>query len=105
MGQLLTGLGIILFGLTIGGVGLATAGVGIGIPMIPLGCYIAIRGSRQLYLDKGVSHSPVFERTRSGRLLLGILLVMIGIATSALVIGIPVALVGFGLIVSSLWSR
>jgi hypothetical protein len=105
MGQLLTGIGIILFGLIICGVGLATAGVGIGIPMIPLGGYIVIRGGRKLYLDKRISHSPAFERTRSGRFLFGILLVMIGVATSALVIGIPVAVVGVGLVVSSLWSK
>jgi len=105
MGQLLTGIGIILFGLVIGGVGVATAGIGIGIPMIPIGAYLAYRGGRTLYLRKRTADVPTFERTRFGGVLFGILLVLIGIATSALLIGIPIAVAGCALTVYSLWPR
>lgn len=95
-----------LFGLIVGGVGVATAGIGIGIPMIPLGAYLAIRGGRNLYLrNNKVADAPAFERTRLGGALFGILLVFVGIAASALVIGIPIAVGGVALTVYSLWPR
>ena len=105
MGQFLTGVVIILFGLAIGGVGVATAGIGVGVPMIPLGIYLAYRGGRTLYLRKRVAGVPTFERTRLGAFLFGTLLVLIGIATSAMLIGIPVIIAGVVLAVYSLWPR
>ena len=105
MGQILTGVGIILFGLAIGGVGVATAGIGIGIPMLPLGAYLAYRGGRTLYLRKRVADVPTFERTQLGAILFGILLVLIGAATSAMLVGIPTILAGVALILYSVWPR
>lgn len=106
MGQLFIGFGILLFGIFIGGVGLASAGIGIGIPMIPLGIYICYRGFRIVQHEKVKEQSEVidltplesFEKTKVGKTALGSLLILIGVGTSAFIIGIPIFLVGVWLI-------
>jgi len=98
------GIGFIIFGLLIGGVGVATAGVGIGIPVIPIGVYLVWRGfSRKKFTDNR-SDPFWFEKSSKGKIGIGILLIIIGIATSALVIGIPIALYGAYLIYTALKS-
>ena len=82
MGQIITGIAIIIFGLVVGGVGLATAGFGIWIPMIPLGLYIIFRGYRQTKGEKG---DFAFEKTPTGKICLAILLIAIGTGGSALI--------------------
>lgn len=106
--QFCIGIGFILFGLLVGGVGLASAGVGIGIPMIPIGAYIAFRGGRIIQNEKiNQSRSEperlplkVFERTKTGKTGLGIILLLVGVGTSAFLIGIPIAIVGLWLLYS-----
>lgn len=108
MKQLLSGIGFILFGVFIGGIGVATAGIGIGIPMIPIGIYLIFRGIFYSAQDKVVETSneltekdkKSFESTKFGRLSLGIILILVGVATSALLIGIPIGIVGVVLILS-----
>lgn len=106
MSQLFVGFGILIFGIFIGSVGLASAGVGVGIPMIPLGIYVFYRGFRMVQHEKlkeqsnEIDLTPLesFEKTKIGRTGLGALLVLIGIGTSALIIGIPIILIGLWLI-------
>lgn len=111
MGQLVTGILMIVFGLIVGGAGIATAGIGIGIPMIPLGIYILIRGGRTLAHESEIEEKETyikqeaFESTTFGKFAFGIILILIGIATSALIIGIPVIIVGVVLIISSFKSK
>lgn len=109
MGQMAVGIAFLIFGLTIGGVGLATAGIGIGIPMIPLGIYFLIRGLRSFLHtrnkkeNKDIADIPkqkIFEATKPGRICLGIILILIGLATSATLIGIPIVIIGVVLIIS-----
>ena len=80
--QILLGFGFVLFCLIIGGVGLVTAGVGIGIPMIPLGIYLMIRG----YYKVKTNSKLIFEKTSNGKILLGILLFLLGLATGGSII-------------------
>ena len=106
MGQTLTGFGVLLFGLVVGGVGVATLGLGIGIPMIPLGIYLMIRGVRAFAVEREVTRHPkvtreqvldshkAFESTRFGGFLFGILLILFGLATSGVVVGVPVIVIG-----------
>lgn len=102
MKQLILGGSILLFGILIGGVGVASAGIGIGIPMIPLGIYMTYRGWRIYKHEEGVKEDPVvnpeplepFEKTRLGKVGIGILLIIVGIGTSAFLMGIPIGLVG-----------
>ncbi|WP_143075553.1 hypothetical protein [Desulfomicrobium apsheronum] len=96
------GIGFIIFGLFIGGVGVATAGVGIGIPVIPIGIYLVWRGFSRKRLTGNQNDPFVFEKSSQGKIGIGILLIIIGIATSALVIGIPIALYGVYLIYTAL---
>lgn len=111
MGQLLTGIAMLIFGLTVGGVGVASAGIGIGIPMIPLGAYIACRGWRIYNHDKqeeeGTNTAPLkpFERTRVGQLCLGFILILIGAGTSAALIGLPILAFGMFLIYCGIFSK
>ncbi len=108
MGQIIVGIAFLIFGLTIGGIGLATAGIGVGVPMIPLGIYFFIRGFRSFLGKKkeenktitDIPKQKVFERTRLGRLCLGIILILVGMATSALLIDIPIVIIGAVLIIS-----
>ncbi|MCK4404493.1 MAG: hypothetical protein KAW02_05320 [candidate division Zixibacteria bacterium] len=103
MKQTIVGILLFIFGIVIGGVGIATAGIGIGIPMMPLGCYFVFRGIYQLCRTKKNSDAAerrkCFERTKVGGIFLGILLILIGVATSALFIGIPIIIFGVVLIV------
>lgn len=102
MNQLIIGILILIFGIVVGGVGIASAGVGIGIPMIPLGIYISIRGYRAIKYEREQRFSNVinpmpltpFEKTRLGKVGLGSLLILLGVGTSALLIGIP--LIAYG---------
>jgi hypothetical protein len=110
VGQLLTGLGILSFGIFVGGVGLASAGIGIGIPMIPLGIYITYRGWRIFKHEKDketadeIDLTPLepFEKTKTGKVGLGIILILVGLGTSALFIGIPILFIGIGLLIHAL---
>lgn len=106
MKQLALGIGVILFGLIIGGVGVATAGIGIGIPMVPLGIYLTYRGWRiyqheeiEKYKapEERVELTPL-ERTKKGKIGVGILLIILGLGTSALIIGVPIGIAGVWLL-------
>lgn len=102
MKHLIFGIGILLFGVFIGGVGLASAGIGIGIPMIPIGIYLTYRGWRIYKHEKTMQSSDSFntrhlqplEKTKIGRIGVGIILILVGIGTSAMIIEIPILLVG-----------
>ena len=74
MGQIVTGIVIILFGVFIGNAGLASAGGGMRIPMIPLGIYIVLRGFRALNNENKGDFD--FEKTPFGKIALGILLII-----------------------------
>jgi len=110
MNQVVTGILFAIFGLLVGGIGVASAGFGVGIPMIPLGIYLIVRGFRAFSHQKEMEETSVyepqrpFEGTRFGRFLLGILLILFGIATSALLVGIPVIIAGVILIASGFRS-
>ena len=102
MKQLMLGIGVLFFGLFIGGVGVATAGIGIGVPMVPIGIYLTYRGWR-IYRYQGQSEyqapesrAPLepLEKTRLGKVAFGILLILVGLGTSAYVIGIPILIGG-----------
>lgn len=91
-----------MFGLFVGGIGVATAGVGIGIPMIPIGIYLTYRGWR-IYKHEEESQykdpenqTPLepLEKTRAGKVGVGLLLMLIGVGTSAFLIGIPILIAG-----------
>lgn len=100
MRHLLIGLGILIFGIFVGGVGLASAGIGVGIPMIPLGIYLSYRGWRIYNHNKKIKNKgndeleppplKALESTKVGKVGLGILLILVGIGTSAILIGIPI---------------
>ena len=103
--NLIIGLGVLFFGIVVGGVGIASAGVGIGLPMIPLGIYLSYRGWRIYKYKKNqelgvVSNQPLkpLEKTKIGKIGLGILFILIGIGTSAMIVGIPILFVGIWLI-------
>jgi hypothetical protein len=99
----IAGLLIVGFGLTIGDAGLASAGVGIAIPVIPIGVYLIWRGysirknqkKKVIILEsKALSDSLDFERSTNGQIGLGIIILLIGIGTSSMIIGIPIAILG-----------
>ena len=107
MNQLSIGILLIIFGLFIGGAGIATAGIGIGIPMIPIGIYLFIRGFRCFAHDSQMKNQEhyikqkSFESTGLGKFGLGVIFILVGIATSALLIGIPIFIIGVFLIFRS----
>ena len=102
MKQLFLGFGVLLFGLFIGGVGVASAGIGIGIPMIPLGIYLTYRGWRIYKYNEATEMSDVvnpdplipLEETKVGKVGIGILLILVGVGTSAFIIGVPILITG-----------
>ena len=102
MKHLVLGIGVLLFGLLVGGIGIATAGIGIGIPMIPVGMYLSYRGWRIYKYEQTLPESKVInpeplkplERTKKGRVGLGALIILVGIGTSAMLIGIPIIAIG-----------
>jgi len=102
MKHLVLGITILLFGIFIGGIGVASAGIGIGIPMIPLGIYLSYRGWRiykheEDFKRTGVGKSKPLEpleKTSRGKIGIGILLILIGAGTSAMLIGIPIFIAG-----------
>ena len=87
--EIYIGIGIVLFGIFIGGIGMTSARIGIGIPMIPLGIYLIIRGYNKVQGNTSV----LFERTSKGKFLLGILLIFIGIGTGGSAL-LPILLFG-----------
>ncbi|WP_047011711.1 hypothetical protein [Spongiibacter sp. IMCC21906] len=100
--HLILGISVLLFGLFIGSVGVASAGIGIGIPMIPLGIYLSYRGWR-IYKHEEETHDSnilnpealePLEKTKMGKVGLGILFILVGVGTSAQLIGIPILGVG-----------
>lgn len=99
------GVGFIMFGLVVGGAGVATAGVGIGIPIIPIGIYLVWRGfERTKRRDKGDDPFSV-EKSPNGKIGIGILLVLVGVATSAWIIGVPILIYGIYLIYSAIRAK
>ena len=92
------GIGFILFGIFVGGVGVATAGFGIGIPMIPIGIYLVWRGFARKKIENEREDPFAVEKSSGGKVGLGIILILVGIATSALIIGIPILLYGIYMI-------
>jgi hypothetical protein len=102
--QIKIGIAFIIFGVLIGGTGLASAGVGMSIPMIPIGIYLIVRGYKDdehnKEQEKTTTHIKkiTFEKTKLGKILLGILLIIIGIGTSSLIVGIPLSIYGLYLI-------
>lgn len=99
------GVGFIAFGLIIGGVGVATAGVGVGIPIIPIGVYLIWRGFARKKLVTQKADPFAVEKSSSGKIGLGIILVLVGLATSALIIGIPILIYGAYLIFTAFRSN
>ena len=95
------GVGFILFGIFVGGVGVATAGFGIGIPMIPIGIYLVWRG----YARKKPEDPFAPEKSPLGKIGLGIILILIGLATSEFIVGIPILLYGAYLIYTAIRSN
>lgn len=100
MFHLVLGICIVLFGIIIGGVGIATAGIGIGIPMFPLGVYMTWRGWR-IYKhaknqEDGIEKEAFIplEKTSRGKVFIGFLLILVGIGTSAIIIGVPIIIYG-----------
>lgn len=96
----LTGIIILAFGIFVGGIGLASAGIGIGLPVIPVGIYLIWRGycltkqrANTDALDQKAD-SLDFERSSKGQIGIGIIVLLIGIGTSAMIIGIPIAMAG-----------
>ncbi len=81
---------------------MASAGVGIGIPMVPLGIYLSYRGWRIYKHEEESQNSDILdsqpieplEKTKTGKVGVGILLILVGIGTSAQLIGIPILCVG-----------
>lgn len=98
------GVGFILFGILVGGVGIATAGIGIGIPVIPIGIYLVWRGYERRKLD---SPTDVFavEKSPKGKIGLGVILILIGLATSTMLVGVPIGMYGGFLIYQTLQSN
>ena len=102
MKQLLLGGAVLLFGVFVGGIGVASAGIGIGIPMIPLGIYLTYRGWRIYKHEEEVKENSVvnpeplepLEKTRIGKLGIGIILLIVGAGTTAFLIGIPIIFLG-----------
>jgi hypothetical protein len=92
------GIGFILFGIFVGGVGVATAGFGIGIPMIPIGIYLVWRGFARKKIENEREDPFAVEKSSGGKVGLGIILILVGLATSALIIGIPILLYGIYMI-------
>lgn len=111
MNQLTVGLIFVLFGFFIGGAGVATAGIGIGIPMIPIGLYLIFRGFRSFIQEKEMEKKDhyvkqkSFESTRFGKFCFGVVLILVGVATSALIIGIPIVFIGVFLVFRSFTSK
>ncbi|MAF68672.1 MAG: hypothetical protein CMH25_04935 [Micavibrio sp.] len=112
MVSLLIGIGVLLFGLVVGGAGLATTGVGIAIPMIPLGIYLTYRGWRIYKHEKMEALNPSnahplkpLEKTKIGKIGLGVLFILVGIGTSAMIIGVPILLVGIWFICEAFKKR
>jgi hypothetical protein len=98
------GVGFILFGIFVGGVGVATAGFGIGIPMIPIGIYLVWRGYARKKLEGKPKDPFAPEKSPRGKIGLGIILILIGIGTSAFIVGIPILLYGAYLIFAAIRS-
>ena len=92
------GIGFILFGIFVGGVGVATAGFGIGIPIIPIGIYLVWRGFARKKIEHNTKDPFAVEKSSGGNFGVGIILVLVGLATSALIVGIPILLYGVYLI-------
>ena len=96
----LTGIIIIVFGICVGGIGVASAGLGIGLPVIPIGIYLIWRGyciTKQQADPEALDQkadSLDFERSPKGQIGIGIIVLLIGIGTSAMIIGIPIAMAG-----------
>lgn len=107
------GVSILLFGVLIGGVGVASAGVGIGIPMIPLGMYMTYRGWRIYKYAKEQQNGAVInlvpleplEQTKRGKIYIGFILILVGIGTSALFIGLPIMAYGSWMIYKELKAK
>lgn len=99
------GLGFIIFGIVVGGVGVATAGFGIGIPMIPIGIYLVWRGFARKKIENEKQDPFAVEKSSGGKIGLGVILILIGLATSALLIGIPILLYGVYLIYKGSTSK
>ncbi|MCB1635063.1 MAG: hypothetical protein KDI51_10775 [Xanthomonadales bacterium] len=103
-GQAAIGIGLLLWGLVVGGVGVATAGMGIGIPLIPVGIYLIVRGLHR----KGVLYSSQenkkknLEETSGGKFWLGMILVFIGVPAMGAGIGVVFVIIGLYLIWNSL---
>lgn len=99
------GIGFILFGLFVGGVGIATAGFGIGIPIIPIGIYLIWRGFARKKIKSGPHDLFAVEKSSGGKIGLGSILILLGIATSALIVGIPILLYGTYLIYKGITTK
>jgi len=99
------GIGFVLFGLLVGGVGVATAGFGIGIPMIPIGIYLIWRGFARRKIENAPQDPFAVEKSSGGKIGVGIILVLLGLATSALIVGIPILLYGAFLIYQGSTSK
>ena len=100
MKHLVFGIVVLLFGIFIGGVWVASAGLGIGLPMIPIGIYFTYRGWRIFKHERQnldiINPEPLkpLEKTKIGKISIGVLFILVGVKTSAMIIGIPILLAG-----------
>ena len=90
------GIGIIVFGIFVDGV---------GIPVIPLGIYFVWRGYVRQNNSRLNSETFAVEKSPSGKIGVGVLLILVGVDTSTLIIGIPILLYGLYLIVQGIRLR
>lgn len=123
--DLIISIVFIVLGLYIGSIGLVAAGYGIVIPLIPIGLYFLIRWFRNWICYKSKSldsvsfkgikiydknNQPIpevetFEFTKFGQICLGIMLLFVAIAGSALLISLPFIGIGAFLIYKGIYRN
>ena len=105
--DLITGIVLIIFGFAVGGIGIVSAGVGIGIPgfvIIFIGSYFVIRSKVTSNQEKKEKDNVIpvdslfFEKSRVGKILIGLILLLIGFGAIGTLPGILMAVGGIWLL-------